>query len=103
LERALDECEYIVFVLSPDFCNSEGAEVERTSSIARDPRVLKSKARPLMWRPCDHLPTFRHFLRQVQTIDVSTTALFEEHYPRICLELGGVPRDDRRSKKRRVP
>ena len=23
LERALDECEFVVFVLSPDFCNSE--------------------------------------------------------------------------------
>ena len=23
LERAIDECEQIVFVLSPDFCNSE--------------------------------------------------------------------------------
>src|SRR5215472_6552421 len=36
LERALDECEFVVFVLSPDFCNSEWAEVERTSSIADD-------------------------------------------------------------------
>lgn len=26
LERAIDECEFIVFVLSPDFCNSEWAE-----------------------------------------------------------------------------
>src|SRR5690242_8368636 len=41
LERALDECEFVVFVLSPDFCNSEWAEVERTSSIADDPTGLK--------------------------------------------------------------
>ena len=51
LERALDECENVVFVLSPDFCNSEWAEVERTSSIARDPGGLKRKVRPLMLRP----------------------------------------------------
>ena len=35
LERALDECEFVVFVLSPDFCNSEWVEVEPTSSLAR--------------------------------------------------------------------
>lgn len=29
LERALDECQEIVFVLSPDFCNSEWVQVER--------------------------------------------------------------------------
>ena len=73
LERALDECEFVVLVLSPDFCNSEWAEVERTSSIADDPAGLKRKVRPLMLRPCRDLPTFPRFLRQVQEIDVSTT------------------------------
>ena len=94
LERAIDECRYIVFVLSPDFCNSEWVEVERTSSIADDPSGLKRKVRPLMLRPCRDLPTFPRFLRQVQAIDVSTNSLFEQNYPRICRELGGVPQGD---------
>ena len=94
LERAIDECRYIVFVLSPDFCNSEWVEVERTSSIADDPSGLKRKVRPLMLRQCRDLPTFPRFLRQVQVIDVSTNSLFEENYPRICRELGGVPQVD---------
>jgi tetratricopeptide (TPR) repeat protein len=94
LERALDECEFVVFVLSPDFCNSEWVEVERTSSIADDPTGLKRKVRPLMLRPCRDLPTFPRFLRQVQTIDVSTTQAFEANYSRICRELGGTPRED---------
>ena len=51
LERAIDECEQTVFVLSPDFCNSEWVEVERTSSMADDGRHLKRKVRPLMLRP----------------------------------------------------
>jgi TIR domain len=91
LERAIDECRYIVFVLSPDFCNSEWVEVERTSSMADDPSGLKRKVRPLMLRPFRDLPTFPRFLRIGQAIDVSTTSLFEENYPRICRELGGVP------------
>jgi tetratricopeptide (TPR) repeat protein len=94
LERALDECEFVVFVLSPDFCNSEWVEVERTSSIADDPGALKRKVRPLMLRPCQALPNFPRFLRQVQTIDVSTVERFETNYPRICQELGGIVRDD---------
>jgi hypothetical protein len=59
-----------VFVLSPDFCNSEWVEVERTSSIADDPSGLKRKVRPLMLRPCRDLPNFPRFLRQTQAIDV---------------------------------
>jgi tetratricopeptide (TPR) repeat protein len=90
----LDECEFVVFVLSPDFCNSEWAQVERTSSIADDPGERQRKVRPLMLRPCRELPTFPRFLRQVQAIDVSTTANFEANYPRICRELGGTLRDD---------
>ncbi|HTX35263.1 MAG TPA: tetratricopeptide repeat protein [Bryobacteraceae bacterium] len=94
LERALDECEYVVFLLSPDFCNSRWVEVERTSSIADDPAGLKRKVRPLTLQPCDHLPTFPRFLRHIQTIDISTAAAFERNYPRICRGLGGTPRED---------
>jgi hypothetical protein len=93
LERALDECEFVVFVLSPDFCNSEWAEVERTS-IAADLNALSRKVRPLMLRSCLDLPTFPRFLRQVESIDVTTNANFEANYPRICQELGGTPRED---------
>ena len=81
LERAIDECRYIVFVLSPDFCNSEWVEVERTSSIADDPSGLKRKVRPLMLRECRKLPTFPRFLRHVQAMDVSTNSLFDQTTP----------------------
>lgn len=91
LERAIVECSYIVFVLSPDFCNSDWAEIERTSSMAAS---LGRKARPLMLHECRDLPNFPLFLRQVQTIDVSTTSLFEQNYARICRDLGGNPGED---------
>jgi len=94
LERAIDECEYIIFVMSPDFCNSKWAEVERTSSIADEPSGLKRKVRPLLLRPCKDLKTFPRFLKQVQHIDVSTTGTFEKNYPKICRDLGGVVRAD---------
>lgn len=89
LERAIDECEFIVFVLSPDFLGSKWTEVERTSAIADDPAGLTRKLRPLTLEACQHLPGFPRFLRQVQTLDVSTSERFEANYPRICRDLGG--------------
>src|SRR5215468_8560313 len=72
LERAIDECKFIVFVLSPDFCESKWVEVERTSSLVTDPSGLQQKLRPLLLRECRHLESFPRFLRQFQLIDVST-------------------------------
>ena len=43
LERALDECEFIVFVLSPDFVNSEWTQLERTSVLAGDAHGARRK------------------------------------------------------------
>jgi TIR domain len=37
LERTLDECEYIVFLMSPDFCNSEWVEVETRAALPMTP------------------------------------------------------------------
>ena len=94
LERALDECEFVVCILSPDFCTSKWVKLERTSSIANDPAGLERKVRPLLLRPCHDLPTFPRFLRPIQHIDVSTPEKFEANYPRICRGLGGTARDN---------
>ncbi|HEY7336570.1 MAG TPA: toll/interleukin-1 receptor domain-containing protein [Bryobacteraceae bacterium] len=93
LERAVDQCEDIVFVLSPAFCDSEWAQAERTGALADDPSGLRRKARPLTLHACRHLPNFPRFLRQIQAIDVTSEALFEQNYPEICRALGGIPRD----------
>lgn len=81
LEREIDKSEAIVCVLSPDFCNSEWTQLERTGGFDR-------KALPLMLRHCAEL--LPRFLRPIQFVDVSTTELFERNYPRICERLEGV-------------
>ena len=88
LEKGIDVCEVIILVLSPDFCQSEWARLERTSSIADDPEGVKRKLRPLLLEPCDD--TLPRFLKQIQKIDVSSPEKFEEVYPKICHELGGT-------------
>lgn len=94
LERAIDECTHIVFVLSPDFCNSEWVQVERTGALADDPSGMQHKACPLLLRDCRALPTFPRFLKQIHTIDVSTQTLLEANYARICQALGGTVTPD---------
>ena len=84
LEKGIDECEFLVVVLSPDFVQSKWAELERTS-VGVERRIL-----PLLLRACE-VP---RFLEPIQRIDVSTEILFEEEYPRICAELGGTVRPD---------
>ena len=90
LERGIDECEFFVAVLSPEFVQSKWVELERTSAMADDPAGLKQKIRPLLLRPC----SVPRFLKPIQLIDVSTATLFEENYPRICQGLGGTVRPD---------
>jgi tetratricopeptide (TPR) repeat protein len=90
LERGIDECGFFVAVLSPAFVQSKWVELERTSAMADDPAGLKRKMRPLLLRPCE-VP---RFLKPIQLVDVSTAALFEQNYPRICGDLGGTVRPD---------
>ena len=90
LERGIDESEFFVAVLSPEFVQSKWVELERTSAVADDPAGLKRKIRPLLLRPCE-VP---RFLKPIQLVDVSTAALFEQNYPRICGGLGGTVRPD---------
>ncbi|MEA3276493.1 MAG: toll/interleukin-1 receptor domain-containing protein [Pseudomonadota bacterium] len=92
LERGLDECDSIVLVLTGDFVRSKWTELERTSLLAEEPAAVKRKMRPLLRASCE-VP---RFLKPIQSIDVTTDEKFEEAYPRICRELGGVLRSDER-------
>nr|QNO57604.1 hypothetical protein POLJIEDG_00007 [Methanosarcinales archaeon ANME-1 ERB7] len=88
LEKGIDDCEYVILCLSPDFCRSEWTKLERTGAMADDPAGLKRKLRPLLLEPCsDLLP---RFLIPIQHIDVSTPKKFEDNYPEICRALGGT-------------
>lgn len=47
LEKGIDECKFIILVLSPSYCRSEWANLERTNSIADDPSGVKRRLLPL--------------------------------------------------------
>jgi tetratricopeptide (TPR) repeat protein len=88
LEKALDECEFIVPVLTPDYCQSQWSQKERTAYMAKYLTRKKNKIKPLLLKECgEELPSF---LWDIQTIDISSKEKFKKNYPRICRELGGV-------------
>ncbi len=102
LEKGIDECEFIVLTLSPDFCQSEWAKLERTGAMADDPAGFKRKLRPLLLKPCGEL--LPRFLKPIQYIDVSTQDKFEKNYPKICSELGGsVVEEIRPTDRKKLP
>jgi hypothetical protein len=90
LEKGLDECAFLLLILSPDFCKSEWTRLESTAIMAEEPAGIKNKIKPLMLRECKkQLP---RFLKPLHYIDISTDEKFEKEYPGICRQLGGQSR-----------
>jgi len=83
-------------VLTPDFCQSKWAELERTSAIADAGSGVRRKVRPLLLQDCEK----PRFLKPIQHLDVSTQEAFENLYPKLCRELGGTPSTDELSTNR---
>ncbi len=100
LEQGIDECEIFVPVLSPEFCDSEWITIERTSAMIEDPSGVRRRVRPLLLRECPNRP---RFLKPIQHIDVSTTELFEQNYPKICAALGGALTPDTEPQRGTLP
>ncbi len=92
LEKGLDECDHIIAVLSPGFVRSEWTTVERTSTTLDDPASLRRRILPLLHHLCEP----PRFLKPVQYLDVTTETLFEQQYPKICRQLGGMLQPDAR-------
>ena len=51
LEKGISESDIVVAVLSPDFCTSEWASIERATTMVEDPAGLRRRLRPLLRRP----------------------------------------------------
>jgi hypothetical protein len=90
LEKGLDDCEFIILILSPDFCKSEWTKLERTSVMADDPEGRGKKIRPLLLKDCKGL--MPRFLKPIQFMDISLEEKFEKRYPDICRQLGEIQR-----------
>jgi hypothetical protein len=87
LGKNLDDCDFFLCILTPDYCRSEWAGLEISSVVAKDPSSLKKKIVPLMRKECKkELPWF---LRTTQCIDVSTDTKWNNRFPGICRQLGG--------------
>ncbi len=98
--KRLDECDFIVPILTPDYCRSQWPQLEQTALMAENSETRMKKIRPLLLKECPaQLP---QFLKPIQAIDVSSAEKFETNYPTICQGLGGVYKEPPRILKRKL-
>jgi tetratricopeptide (TPR) repeat protein len=89
LEEGLKECDFIVFILTPNFCQSMWSQNERTAVMAAQRPGMKERIKPLLLKECgDQLPLF---FQAINYINITSTQLFAKNYPDICRNLGGNP------------
>ena len=74
LEKGINKCEHIVLVLSPEFCESDWTELERTGAMVYDPSGLIRKLRTFIFKPCDYLRP--RFLKRIQLTNIFTPQKF---------------------------
>ena len=81
LQRALDECNYLVMVLSNAYLESEFAMAEWSAIVANDPANLEGRLIPLLLEECP-LPAF---VRTLNHLDATNDAAFQRSYTRMRL------------------
>ncbi len=86
--KRLDECDFIVLILTPDYCRTEWPKLEQSAFMVENSETRQKKIRPLLLKECQaELPPF---LKPIQAMDISSAEKFETNYPTICQGLGGV-------------
>lgn len=85
IAKALDESDFLIPILSPDFCTSQWTQLELTSFLSDVHSVANKKILPLLLKELNtELPAF---LKPMQYIDVSSPEKFVANYPLILQKL----------------
>lgn len=79
LQRAIDECNYLVMVMSPAYFDTKYPAAEWSAMLKDDPLNDRGRVIPLLLKPCKP-PAFISCLNYV---DVSSDSKFEQAFPKI--------------------
>ena len=85
ITKGLAESDYIVPILTPDYCSSQWPQFQEIAFPPDSAEDLQKKIRPLLLKEClDVLPPM---LKSMQFMDVSSPEKFATNYPIICNSL----------------
>lgn len=90
ISEAIDECNYLVMVMSGAYFSARFAPLEWAAVLSDDPANERGRLVPLLFGECD-LPAL---VRPLTYIDVSSPERFEQNYPRIWQRLGRLEPND---------
>ncbi len=88
LAKGLAESDFIVPILTPDYCLFQWPQLEQIALFPEDPSGFTKKIRPLLLKKSE--PELPQFLKSIQAIDISSMEIFEANYPTIYRGLSGT-------------
>jgi hypothetical protein len=98
ISEAIDECNYLVMVMSRAYFSARFAPLEWAAVLSEDPMNERGRLVPLLREECD-LPAL---IRPLNYIDVSSTERLEQNYPRIWQRLGRLEPNDIEQRSREI-
>ena len=90
ISQAIDDCNYLVMVMSQAYFDARFAPIEWSAVVAKEPKNECGRLIPLLRETCD-LPAL---VSPLTYIDVTSTEKFEQNYPHISQRLRQVPPND---------
>jgi hypothetical protein len=95
---AIDECNYLVMVMSRAYFSARFAPVEWAAVLADDPKNERGRLVPLLLEECEQ-PAL---IKQLNYIDVSSYERFEQNYRRIWQRVGRPEPNDIEQRSREI-
>jgi hypothetical protein len=95
---AIDECNYLVMVMSPAYFSRRFTGAEWSPIFADDPQNERGRLVPLLLKECD-IPVV---LKPLRHIDVSSAEKLEKNYPNIRRHLGWLAPNDIEQRSREI-
>jgi TIR domain len=95
---AIDECNYLVMVMSRAYFSAGFAPIEWSAVLSGDPKNERGRLVPLLLEECE-LPAL---IRPLNYIDVSSMEKFEQNYRRIWQRIGRPEPNDIEQRSREI-
>jgi hypothetical protein len=98
ISAAIDECNYLVMIMSCAYFSARFAPIEWSAVLSEDPTNERGRLVPLLFEECDR-PAL---IKPLSYIDVSSAEKLEQNYPIIWQRLGQLEPNDIEQRSREI-